>query len=218
MNYYIVCEGERTEPIVYRKWISILDSSLVEVNSFLELQNNNFYILSGCGYPNYLSIIKNSIFDIVDNKITAKLIIIIDSEEFTFDEKNTEIRNFLFEVNSSFFDYEIIVQVPCIEAWGLGNKRFISNNPNSSELNNLLNHYNVRNQDPELILKYDEFNKAQTSQYYLKEAAKEKNQSYTKNKPNILLEESYLKSLKRRYESSGHINNLKKVFDIFAPN
>lgn len=216
MNYYIVCEGSKTEVIVYEKWITTINSNLTKVNSFSQLINNNFYILSGQGYPNYLKIIKNSIDDIIDNSINAKLIIIVDSENFTFQQKNLEIRNFIFDYNSSFNNYEIIVQVPCIEAWGLGNRKFISNKPNSSKLNELLQHYNVRSFDPEFITEYDEFNKAQTAGFYLKEAAKEKRQTYNKNNPNILMDNNYLKNLKRRYDKTGHIGNIQKIFDIFT--
>ncbi len=216
MNYYIVCEGAKTEPIVYESWIPIINSSLTRVNSCFQLQNNNFYILSGLGYPNYFNVIKNSIDDIICNNINAKLIIIVDSEDFTFQEKDTEIRDFIFDYKSNFNNYEIIVQVPCIEAWGLGNRKFISNKPNSLKLNELLLHYNVRSLDPEFISEYDEFNKAQTAGFYLKEAAKEKRQTYNKNNPNILIDNNYLKNLKRRYDKTGHISNIEKIFDIFT--
>ncbi len=218
MNYYIVCEGEKTELLVYSNWIPSLNSSLVKVDSFLELNQNNFYMISGCGYPNYFNIITNSVSDIMDNNINAILIIIVDAEDFTFEEKYKEINDFLENRFRNFSNYKIVVQTPSMEGWCLGNRRFISNSPQSETLTELITHYNVRKNEPENILPYQDNNKAQTSTKYLKEAAKEKNVTYSKARPNIISDVSFLTNLKKRCELTNHLSSFKKFTEIFETN
>ena len=215
MNYYIVCEGEKTELEVYKQWIPFLNCDLSLIDSYLDFNQNNFYMISGCGYPNYLNTIKNSIEDIQNNNLDVKLIIIVDAEDFTTEEKFEEINSFLSTNHSTFNNYAIVVQTPSIEGWCLGNKRFISESPQSSKLMDLINHYNVRNLDPELITPYIGNNKAQTSTKYLKEAAKEKNVRYTKNNPLIISEATYLENLIKRNQNTQHINNINMLLNAF---
>ena len=42
MNFYFVFEG-KTEPIVYKKWLSVLLSQLTEVESYDSVNQNNYY-------------------------------------------------------------------------------------------------------------------------------------------------------------------------------
>ncbi|CAD5990273.1 hypothetical protein PCC9214_05756 [Planktothrix tepida] len=51
MNLYFVFEG-KTEPIVYKKWLSVLLPDLTEVNSFDAVIQNNYYYESDMGVPN----------------------------------------------------------------------------------------------------------------------------------------------------------------------
>lgn len=182
----------------------------------MELINNNFYILSGCGYPNYFNVISNSIRDLTINDLDATLIIIVDAEDFTLQEKISEINEFLRISHSDFHNYKIIVQTPSIEGWCLGNQKFINPSPQSMMLNTLISHYNVRLLDPEKIDSYDEYNKAQTSTLYLKEAAKEKGLRYTKNRPDIIADITYLEKLISRNSTTEHIDSIQIFLKTFS--
>ena len=50
MNFYFVFEG-KTEPIVYKKWLSLLLPQLTEVDSFDSVNHNNYYYESDIGVP-----------------------------------------------------------------------------------------------------------------------------------------------------------------------
>lgn len=53
MNIYIIVEGSSGEKKVYPSWISFINSELKEVISIDEINENNYILFSGNGYPQY---------------------------------------------------------------------------------------------------------------------------------------------------------------------
>ena len=51
MNLYFLVEGAKTEMKVYPKWLSHLIPELTQVASLSDVNDNNFYMLSGGGVP-----------------------------------------------------------------------------------------------------------------------------------------------------------------------
>jgi len=51
MNLYFLVEGRRTERKVYRTWIQHIFPELKESDRIEDVKENNFYIISGGGYP-----------------------------------------------------------------------------------------------------------------------------------------------------------------------
>jgi hypothetical protein len=94
VNIYVVTEG-KVESIVYRYWIPFVNPCLSQVDDFTKMRENNFYIVSGMGYPDYLDIIENAILDINNMRKFDRLVISIDSENMTRQEKYDEIGAFV---------------------------------------------------------------------------------------------------------------------------
>ena len=94
MNYYVIVEG-LGEKYVYKSWIPQVNPSLSYVSDLSKVQDNNFYIISGGGYPNYFKIIEDGINEVNQLGFFHKLVISVDAEEMTYNEKFTEIYNYI---------------------------------------------------------------------------------------------------------------------------
>lgn len=56
MNAYIIVEGNRTETIVYPKWLEILAPAFKRVSSVSDILENNYYLLAAEAYLLYIII------------------------------------------------------------------------------------------------------------------------------------------------------------------
>jgi len=133
MNYYIVVEGQKVEPLVYNKWISYLNPRLKPISNISEFYKDNYYIFPGNGYPSYFETINDAIQDVLNNPIIDYLVIAIDSEDMTFEEKYQEMQDFVADYIDKI-NITIIVQHFCIETWALGNRLIIRRNPENAQL------------------------------------------------------------------------------------
>src|ERR1700743_3522646 len=151
MNAYIVVEGAVSEMKVYDSWITYVNPTIRRIGRIDEFAGDNFYLLSGRGYPQYFEMIENAIEDIDAYPNIDRLIVAADSEDMTFGEKYGELEEFIEEKKAGkrAFSYKIIVQHFCFEVWALGNKKIVQRNPTNDELKKMLTHYDVRTLDPE---------------------------------------------------------------------
>ncbi|MFZ2724731.1 MAG: hypothetical protein WAX77_00595, partial [Methylococcaceae bacterium] len=79
-----------------------------------------------------------------------------------------------------------------------------------------IQHYDVSQKDPELMIKPNEF-KRSTSIYhetYLRRMLAQKNINYSKSNPKEVGKEHYLTELKKRIAESSHLASLKHFFDF----
>ena len=221
MNLYFLLEGKRTEPKIYPKWLSHLLPNYSRVSSLNDLKNNNYFMISGRGYPSILNHIENSITDFRKFRNIDCLIISVDCDEDTPDKRSLTVRNKINEFKNEI-DQEkvhIILQNRCIETWLLGNRKIFTHKPKGDDLKKYISHYNVNENDPEQMQKYSGFNT--TSQFhiaYLKKTLNEKNISYTKNNPSDTAETYYLEQLINRVKETNHLNSFKsflEVIDLF---
>ena len=97
MNLYFLVEGRSTEKKVYPKFINhFIGSDLKRVNQFDEVEKNNYFLISGNGYPRILSdVLKNSIQDINSVGTYNYLIICIDTDDNDFEERQQEVNKYL---------------------------------------------------------------------------------------------------------------------------
>jgi len=79
MNIYVVVEGI-CEKHVYKNWIPHVNKRLSFVNYSHEIQSNNFYILTGGGFPAYYDSIDIAIEEVNTYGNIDRLVIGIDSE------------------------------------------------------------------------------------------------------------------------------------------
>lgn len=218
MNIYVVVEGNSTEPAVYRKWIPLINSQLVEVKYLDQVTQNNFIIISGNGFPFIKRVISNAIEDIKQNSKFDRLVVSVDSEQFTFQQRFNEIDQYIRSCTPTC-QYRIIVQHFCFEAWALGNKKFGPKKPKDSTLKSYARIHNVYTNDPELLpnLPSLQLNRAQFAEKYLKLLIRDKGThlTYAKNKPDVIAHNSYLFQLEERLKNTSHIQSFQTFIDAF---
>jgi len=140
MNIYFLVEGNSTEKQIYPKWLEYLIPNLKRVKYYDQVENNNYYLISGKGYPNILHDgLDNAVDKIRETKKYDYLVICVDADEETVEERVNYINNFMQEQNINLGEtkVEIIIQNRCIETWLLGNKKiFDSRQPLIKPLSN----------------------------------------------------------------------------------
>src|ERR1035437_1383711 len=215
MNIYFLVEGRRTEKKVYPRWLLYLVPELEEVKFAFEVNNNNFYTFSGNGFPSLLdNHLRNSIDDVNDIGRFDYLVICLDSDGDTVEQRKFEVAKFINDNNLKLNTSEliIIVQNKCIETWFLGNTKAYTRQPQSIELRKFIKFYNVQENDPEEMTKMEDFSTdAQFHEAYLSEMLSEKNIRYTKKNPTIVTEKHYLDELMKRTRTTHHINTFKEL-------
>jgi hypothetical protein len=218
VNVYVVAEGEVTEKLVYKSWIPLVNPSLSFVDRADLLRDNHFTIYGGRGYPFYFQMIDDAIDDINALGNIQRLVIAIDSEDMTYEEKRTETLNHVSDRRCSA-EIRVIVQHFCIECWALGNRRICCSNPQDQRLRDYKKHYNVRIKDPELMPPYpgERLNRAQFATRYLNLLLQHKFQrkGYSKNRPDALLHPKYFEQLKKRFVETGHIRSFNDFLSAF---
>lgn len=218
MNLYFLVEGKRTEKKVYPRWLAHLAPELVEIKTLEDLEENNYYIFNGNGFPSLLhNHLKNSIEDVNENGEFDYLVICLDSDELETNERYEEVMMFIenesLVINRAKFI--IIIQNRCIESWMLGNRMVFKANPQSKFLRDYINFFNVRDNDPELMPIFQSFETHSQFHYaYLKELLTERNIRYTKNNPNDVVEPHYLTELIDRASTTNHIRSFKTFLDF----
>jgi len=207
LNIYLVVEGPVGEKQVYSHWVPLVNPKLSVVKTINDVKKDNIIIYSGGGYPSYFEVIEAGIEDVASTPHLDRLVIAIDSEEMTYDDKRKEIEDFISDTGTTI-DYKIIIQHFCLETWALGNKKIVSRKPKDKKLQEYNQHFNVLVNDPELLPDYpqDGLNRAQFAEHYLRKLLNEKhrNLTYTKSNPSALLHDKYYDNVKNRLNNDGH--------------
>lgn len=223
MNLYFLVEGRSTEKKVYPKFIEyFFEGKLTRVKQFDEAVKNNYFLLSGNGYPRiFTDILKNSIQDINSTNNYDYIFLCIDADEHSITDRQQELDYYLEEFNKEGIalnkkcKFELIVQNRCIETWFLGNKKIYKTNPSSKTLLNYQRFYNVKENDPELMPIYKDFDNHAIFHFsYLKEILLERSIRYTKNYPRDVAENHYLERLIERGKNDNHILSFMNFYNI----
>jgi len=218
MNIYFIVEGRRTEKKVYAAWLSHLIPELNKVDWAFEASNNNYYLFDGNGFPSLLhKHLKNSIDEVNDLGVYQYLVIVLDVDESTTEGRVEEVNRFIDENDLVLENAKLIIipQNRCIETWFLGNKKVFKNNPRSPELSDYIKFYNVKDNDPENMGLFPNFNThSQFHAEYCTEFLRERNIRYSKNRPNGVIEVDYLESLIEREKQTSHLESFKWFIDF----
>lgn len=218
MNIYFLVEG-KTELKVYPSWISYLLPSLSRVEYAQDAQANNYYLISGLGYPRLLDVtLVDSVAEINELGNYKYLILVIDTDEMDESEKAAEIYQFI-EDKQIFLNQDcqlhIITQKSCIETWFLGNRKVYTQNIGShSDFYYHAKFYDVSQRDPEAMGK-PEISVGSVSNYhevYLRKMLAEKNIRYSKSHPKEVGETHFLEQLQKRVSETEHLISLKSFF------
>ena len=219
MNLYIVVEGRTSEKKVYPCWIKRINPILVEITDLDDFSGNNYYLISGGGYPNYLDVIDAALEDVSAYDAIDYLVVCVDSEEMTLQEKYQEIVKHINK-RITLDRLKIVIQHFCLATWGLSNKVVHKRNPQDPILREYIRLFDTRVRDPELLPNYQKlnFNRAQFAHDYLRRVLREKHKrlSYTKANPMIIAHETYFDRIIARYSEDKHIQSFKLFLDAFS--
>ncbi len=218
MNLYFILEGDKTEVILYPQWIEYVLTNYSEVNFENEATENSYYIFSGGGIPSIYNHTVNAIKNINDNPIYDKLIICLDGEEIGVEARLDEIKSYIDKSGVKLIEsceIHFVVQNICIETWFLGNRKIVKKIPEGLKLREFIKHYDITENDPELMNKIDSYrNKAHFHYSYFREILKEHNLTYRKSKPTVVMEKTYFQQLEKRTDDTEHIPTFKQLLDL----
>ncbi len=251
MRLYIVTEG-LFESYLYPEWLKLLLPEYINIKHLNNIYNyeNCYYFVSSRGYvasydqtggiPAVYNTIINGLKDIYEYKLFDMLIYLGDSENLPYiepkqciEQRKNIIYNYIQQhaekhiSDLSHLKLKLIIQHNCIETWLLGNKKLVKQNISDLYLKKMVNTYNVRNRDPELMtMNYipdDKIDSIKTipqfHKYYLRKlvsnATNEQiNTKNIKKSYTYFSNAKYLKTLISRYKLDKHI----KSFGYFLKN
>lgn len=192
---------------IYPQWLAYLIPDLVRVEYHDQVEHNHYYLISGKGYPRILyDGLENAVDKIIEIPKYDYLVICIDAEEESVEEKNQYVREFIHDqqINLGKTKIEIIIQNRCLETWLLGNRTiFNSRQPLNLPLADYVNYYDVSRHDPEHMGQYDKKNHAEFHYEYLREIFRSKNINYSKQNPKDAKKIYYLEALQRRVKDQS---------------
>ncbi|MEG4274707.1 MULTISPECIES: hypothetical protein [unclassified Microcoleus] len=203
MNLYFLVEGTQSEKKVYPAWLSYLLPELQRVESCDDVNEKNYYLISGEGYPSLYNFIPPAIAEINSNGKYSYFVVCLDAEENSVSELETEIDEFLSQQKLKLNNAELVLifQNRCLESWLLGNRKIYSKNPQNKPLLDYTRYYDVSVNCPENMGRYQDFNThAQFHGAYLRALFEAKNITYSKKRPGDVLKAFYLEQLLARIQ------------------
>ena len=220
MNIYVVVEGSVSEKEVYTVWIPEVNTALTPAAYMNDVTQDKFLIVSGYGYPAYFETIGAALEDVATSGLFDRLVICIDSEDMTHQDKYEEVDNFVKTTPYASIDYKVVVQHFCFETWALGNRRIGSKNPQNETLRKYRRIHNVLTHDPEVLpsLPDEHLNRSQFAEKYLRVTLNDKNKklTYSKSNPKVVAHPKYYKELSSRLVQTGHIGSFQAFMDAFV--
>jgi hypothetical protein len=221
MNVYVVVEGRVVEKATYRVWIPEINRALSPVTFLPEVVGDNkVYIVSGDGYPQYFEVIRAALEDVATGDTFQRLVICVDSEDMSLDEKRNEVVAFVQATPYAHVDYRVVVQHFCFETWVLGNRAVARRNPQLDLLKKYRAVYDVWRDDPEGLpaLANEGLNRSQFAFRYLRATFMDRYSkiSYSKNNPKEVAYPKYFEEVRKRLISTAHIQSFQAFLDAFV--
>lgn len=220
MNIYFLVEG-KTERKVYPKWIAHFAPVLSRINCPTDAVENNYYLISGGGFP---SILDNHFADSVKDVNSIDnydfLVLVIDTDNVSEAQKREEVFEYIHANNISLTNCELVIipQVVCMETWFLGNRRIYARNSSSIEITAFSQHYDVANNDPELMGVSNNYSGTIGNFHYqyLKSMLRAKNIRYSKTSPKDVGRTHYINELEMRLENdTNSLHSMRSLFSFF---
>lgn len=215
MSLYILVEGRRTEKAVYPCWVNYA-TGLVKKETPENPDENDFFIISGYGYPCIITNhLKNAIAD-VNLYAYDNFWIVVDADDEDIDSRRRYIQENInkYKLNPNV-KVDIIIQKTCIETFGLANNSFFPKPENiNAELSKFKDKYDVTTQDPALLItskSVDGINTAGFHESYLKAIFVANGTSYTKKRPGLFKSEDFFNGIKERFQQTGHIISFSEI-------
>ncbi|PSF36271.1 hypothetical protein C7H19_13780 [Aphanothece hegewaldii CCALA 016] len=219
MNLYFLVEGRSTEKKLYPKWLQYIVPKLQRVKLYTQVIQNNYFILSGNGYPKILSEGIPTVIDHIQEVGRYNyLVICLDADEDTIAERKDDVEQFIIDkkLDLGNTQLKIFIQNRCIETWLLGNNKvFDSRQPRQSPLSDYAQYYDVSQNDPEKLGSYNRRNHADFHYAYLQAIFQAKNTTYTKHFPGEAQDQYYLEQLiKRTQQQNSHLKSFQEFINF----
>lgn len=224
MNYYFLTEDEKSFTKVLPEWLKILNFNCTRVPDISEVKNNNYILQSGRGVT---QLVTKVIFDTIDtllnnpNKID-QLIIILDTEELTEENRNQQVMDKIFEKYQTLdFDFQIRIFVcnHCFETWLLGKNNLYPASVNNNHLfYPFYSFYNIQENDPERMPCPCDWDKS-ISQYhfqYFHDLCLYKKIKYRKSKPYCAMNPEYFNGMVERIHKTNDLSSFKAFYDFLC--
>jgi len=220
LNIYFLVEGQ-TEKKVYAKWLPYLQPNLSQVRFVDEVTENNYFIVTGGGFPDILKKgIENAIKEINEYNNFNYLVLAIDADYKTVDDKLIEIKQriapYQAELNPKC-QLKIIIQNCCLETWFLGNCNAYPENIEGTDFSSYANFFNVSQHNPELMQVPEKLDCSIASYHesYLKKMLLTNNgQRYSKKMPSAVCTPDYINALQSRVNKTTDLPSLKSFFSF----
>jgi len=219
VNIYFLVEG-KTERRVYPKWISHFAPILSRINCPSDVVENNYFLISGGGFPSILdNHFNDSVSDINSIGNYDFLVLIIDTDNVSGEQKMEEVHEFINTNNILLINCELVIipQVVCMETWFLGNRRIYARNSSSIDISFYSEHYDVSNNDPELMSIPSNYSGTigEFHYNYLKAMLREKNIRYNKTSTKDVGESYYINELEARLKhDTNSLNSMRYLFSF----
>lgn len=222
MNLYFLVEGRSAERKLYPMWLHHLLPTLSQIPVPAVASRNNYFLISGGGYPHLLDRqLSASYADVNDSGAYDYLVVCLDVDEVSRKERKDEVISAIAKQKLYLLgtcELVVILQNRCLETWLLANRSvYPRQKPDSEELQEYINYYNVFRDDPEKMGHYAGFSThAQFHEAYLKIMLREKNIRYTKQNPKDAGEKHYLEAMIDRTEKEPRHLQTFQGFLVFC--
>ncbi|MFE7822298.1 hypothetical protein ACFU1R_29610 [Priestia megaterium] len=217
MNIYILVEGN-TEKYVYPEWINGMMPKLSQVSRPEDVVENNYYIFGNMGFPNIFNDLENVVSDtdIISNY--DHLILSLDTDDEDISVRKQRAFDICNKHEFPLSKFHVVVHNPCFETWCLGNRVIFSRTPQLEELKECIQHFDVSNNDPELMKKPSDFagSIGTYHELYLRKVFQERNITYKKGKAAArYVGYDYFNQILKRAKETGHLDSFKEFYELF---
>lgn len=219
MNLYFLLEGRRSEPQIYAAWLPIVAPIFRRVPRYDLVTRNSYFLFTADGYPGILTKhLPNAVRDVNAVGKYDFLVVVLDADEASVDERHSEIVKALSETPLKGTELVMIVQNRCLESWLLGNRRIIARTPEDPILQKYVDFYDVSSLDPELMPCHPDFRThSQFHHAYLRRAFAAKEITYSKRNPGHACEPTYIQQLINRLKREpAQLHSLRRLLSFLT--
>ena len=183
----------------------------------MDALTNNYYLISGQGYPRLLDVtLPNAVDEVIDSGVYDYLVVVLDADDVSVEERINEVMSRLENAKLGSCELKVIVQNCCVESWLLGNRRVFQHQPQDGELSKYIRFYSVYDDEPELMGNpLNSGSKAAFHKKYLKLMLGERNIRYTEKNPSDVGKHHYFSALQERVlDEPTHLRTLQSLFEF----
>lgn len=218
MNIYFLLEDSKSLLYVLPEWLRILLPDFEECNLLTKLEDNQYCIESGYGYPAIDRHFKKSLELLYSSNISLDYFVLVydadDESHINIQRKKSEYEK-IFNNSRVNAKFHIIVIRKCFETWLMGNRNVYPYNNENFRIYEQF--FNAALKNPEDMGR-PENEKRPISLYhykYFQEMLRNSvHKNYSKGKPRYVSNEKFLLDLINRIDTTDDLQVFKQFIDI----